>query len=247
MAAGNSHHSEGLKWSEVSRKLFTDSHRLLFRSPKHCRERWLNHLDFSKVHGNWSELEDYTIFEFVVEREGKRWSKLVSLLNDKRTEHMIKNRYNSLISRNRLQRHDRERDIAQRTLNELRQLLGKEQIYVSKAKPARRKTKAIQPKKEDSENEMEMKDCESQRDDCEEQEEDFEANSSMSNRAESMQEEKDSQEAMPSFKQEYRLDEGEIKLEEPEHFDLFSYEPEPKMERIEAEMPQYPQKQELQC
>jgi hypothetical protein len=59
-----------------------------------------------------------------------------------------------------------------------------------------------------------------------------------------MQEEKDSQEILPSFKLENR---SEIKLEEPEHFDLFSYEPEPKLERIEAEMPQYCQKQELQC
>lgn len=120
---------EGMRWSEVSKRIFTLTDRALFRAPKHCRERWINHLDYSKVHGNWSDLEDYLIFEFVVEREGKRWSRMVSVLNFKRTEHMIKNRYNSLITRDRLTKQERETDTARRTLEALRDKLGKEKVY----------------------------------------------------------------------------------------------------------------------
>ena len=80
---------------------------MIFKSAKHCRERWLNHLDNKKVHGLWSPLEDYKIFKFVIEN-GKRWCKMVSILDDKRTEHMIKNRYNSLINKKRSNKKQKE-------------------------------------------------------------------------------------------------------------------------------------------
>jgi hypothetical protein len=42
------------------------------------------------------------------------------VLSNKRTEHMIKNRYHSLITKNKLHRYDKEGDIAKRLLKELR-------------------------------------------------------------------------------------------------------------------------------
>ena len=81
-----------------------------------CRERWHNHLDESKVKGNWSLEEDFAIIECVVEMFGKKWSKMKGNLGNRRTEHMIKNRYNSLITKNRVHKHEKERDITKRLL-----------------------------------------------------------------------------------------------------------------------------------
>lgn len=37
----------------------------LFKSPKHCRERWLNHLDTKKMRGDWKLEEDVAIVTYV--------------------------------------------------------------------------------------------------------------------------------------------------------------------------------------
>lgn len=67
------------KWYEVSRYIFIKTNYSIFKSPKHCRERWLNHLDDHKKRGNWTPEEDLMIFKFVLEN-GKRWCKLVPVL-----------------------------------------------------------------------------------------------------------------------------------------------------------------------
>lgn len=64
-------------------------------------------MDDKKKHGQWTPEEDLTIFNYVFEH-GKRWCKLVGILNDSRTEHMIKNRYNSLLNRQRAAKKERE-------------------------------------------------------------------------------------------------------------------------------------------
>lgn len=94
------------RWNLISKRMFYESNRTIFRSPKHCRQRWLNHLDKSKTHGQWTVAEDVGIFRYVRE-SGKKWSKIVPLLNSARTEHMIKNRYNSLVSKNRTNKKQR--------------------------------------------------------------------------------------------------------------------------------------------
>lgn len=57
---------------------------------------WKNHLNPEIVKKNWSVQEDLQLLE-IVEEIGKQWSKISSKLPSKRTEHMVKNRYNSLI------------------------------------------------------------------------------------------------------------------------------------------------------
>lgn len=42
-----------IKWNEVSKQLFQISNKKFLRTPKQCRERWNNHLDPTKVKGNW--------------------------------------------------------------------------------------------------------------------------------------------------------------------------------------------------
>jgi hypothetical protein len=46
---------EGMKWNEVSRGMFMKTNKAVFVSPKSCRERWLNHLDNTKIKGNWDD------------------------------------------------------------------------------------------------------------------------------------------------------------------------------------------------
>lgn len=77
-----------------------------FISSKNCRERWQNHLDKTKIKGNWTEEEDRTIVLYVFQN-GKKWSKIRDLLQNKRTEHMIKNRYHSLLTKNKAHRHEK--------------------------------------------------------------------------------------------------------------------------------------------
>jgi hypothetical protein len=70
---------------------------LVNRSPKQCRERWMNHLNPSLVSTPWSREEDFLIFDNV-QRIGAKWS-LLSKLLDGRTDNAIKNRWNSSISK----------------------------------------------------------------------------------------------------------------------------------------------------
>jgi predicted HNH restriction endonuclease len=57
----------------------------------------MNHLDPSKVHSEWTADEDLVLLT-TIRKRGKRWSLAVRELNHTRTEHMVKNRYKSLIS-----------------------------------------------------------------------------------------------------------------------------------------------------
>jgi hypothetical protein len=67
------------------------------RSPKQCRERWVNHLDPAVVSAPWTREEDMTIFDHV-QRMGCKWSFLSKVL-DGRTDNAIKNRWNSSVSK----------------------------------------------------------------------------------------------------------------------------------------------------
>ena len=112
------------KWNEVSIYFFENSNFEMFKCAKHCRERWFNHLDEKKKHGNWNPQEDILIFNFVIEN-GKKWSKLVPVLEGTRTEHMIKNRYNSLITKLRgTAKKEKEEQIIQKVLKHVKKQLA---------------------------------------------------------------------------------------------------------------------------
>lgn len=49
------------RWVEVSREIFQASNGVRFINAKSCRERWQNHLDDTKIKGNWTAEEDLTI------------------------------------------------------------------------------------------------------------------------------------------------------------------------------------------
>lgn len=57
----------------------------------------MNHLDPSKRKTEWTTAEDLVLLESVQLR-GKKWSLAVRQLGHTRTEHMVKNRYKSLLA-----------------------------------------------------------------------------------------------------------------------------------------------------
>lgn len=57
----------------------------------------MNHLDPSKRKTEWTPAEDLVLLESVRLR-GKKWSLAVRELDHARTEHMVKNRYKSLLT-----------------------------------------------------------------------------------------------------------------------------------------------------
>jgi hypothetical protein len=85
--------SDGVNWRWVSYKIFTQSGSRFFRNLNHCREKWNNHLNPIVKRGHWSPEEDIRLFE-LVDEHGLRWSRISKLMDDTRTEHMVKNRYN---------------------------------------------------------------------------------------------------------------------------------------------------------
>lgn len=80
----------------MAKRLFIESNRKYFRTPKQCRERWMNHLDPLKLKSKWTINEDFSLIDLVL-KEGKKWAMIAKTMGNIRTEHMVKNRYNSLL------------------------------------------------------------------------------------------------------------------------------------------------------
>ncbi|KAA0176441.1 hypothetical protein FNF27_02137 [Cafeteria roenbergensis] len=77
---------EAAKWSMIAKDLGE-------RDGKQCRDRWYNHVDPTINHSHWTDEEDDVLFcgQVVI---GNRWSEIARIVN-RRTENMVKNRYNS--------------------------------------------------------------------------------------------------------------------------------------------------------
>jgi hypothetical protein len=68
-------------WFEVSKQLYHHEGKSMkiYRSPKHCRERWACYLD-PRVKGPWNPEEDIILLkEFLA--IGKKWSNIAKKLN----------------------------------------------------------------------------------------------------------------------------------------------------------------------
>jgi hypothetical protein len=91
-----SKNSEDIEWRTISVQLFSESKGTFFRGQKDCRERWRNYLDPKVLKDAWTEEEDEKLMR-LVEDHGFRWSYISRKFHGRRTEHMVKNRYNSFI------------------------------------------------------------------------------------------------------------------------------------------------------
>jgi truncated hemoglobin YjbI len=83
------------KWTLISMKINQMFHSgANARLGKHCRERWLNHLDPSLKKSEWSPEEEEIILENQ-EKYGNKWSVIAKMLKG-RTENQVKNRWKSM-------------------------------------------------------------------------------------------------------------------------------------------------------
>lgn len=57
---------------------------------------WFNHLNPNVRHDKWTLAEDILLFQ-LVSRNGTKWAQISKDMDGVRTEHMVKNRFNSLI------------------------------------------------------------------------------------------------------------------------------------------------------
>jgi hypothetical protein len=70
---------------------------LYFRHHQDCREKWNNHLDPQVNRGKWTDQED---LDLLIEAEAIdcNWSLVSQEFKSSRTQHMLKNRYRSLLT-----------------------------------------------------------------------------------------------------------------------------------------------------
>jgi len=68
-----------------------------FRSPRQCRERWINTIDPQVRRGKWTLQEDLSILQ-KWKKMGSKWHD-ISLLIEGRTEIQVKNRFNCIIKK----------------------------------------------------------------------------------------------------------------------------------------------------
>ncbi|CAD8112214.1 unnamed protein product [Paramecium primaurelia] len=87
---------QGQKWSLIANEL--NLHSRNYRSSKQCRERWLNHLNPKIRKDPWKDDEDFLLLNYIIEH-GRKWADISKLFNGTRSENNVKNRFNSLVKR----------------------------------------------------------------------------------------------------------------------------------------------------
>ncbi|CAD8171981.1 unnamed protein product [Paramecium octaurelia] len=87
---------QGQKWSQISQEFNQNS--TVYRSSKQCRERWLNTLNPKILKEPWTDDEDIQLL-MTVKELGRRWAEISKVMDGRRSENNLKNRFNSLIKR----------------------------------------------------------------------------------------------------------------------------------------------------
>ena len=86
------------EWRQISYQLYSLSQGKFYRPFQQCREKWFNHLDPKVRKGKWTIEEDIALLS-AVECLDCKWIEIYRELGGVRTEHMIKNRYKSLMKK----------------------------------------------------------------------------------------------------------------------------------------------------
>ncbi|KAM3147151.1 hypothetical protein pb186bvf_000867 [Paramecium bursaria] len=99
-----------IRWNNVSEELRLCTKSQHIRSPRQCRERWINNLNPKLNKMPWTQYELKILME-EVEQVGRQWALIAKKLN--RNEHMVKNKYNSI---------KRQEQISQKLFHKQRQI-----------------------------------------------------------------------------------------------------------------------------
>jgi hypothetical protein len=83
-----------IAWREIAFEMFLMSGQKYFRNSTQCREKWFNHLSPQMVKTEWTLEEDKFMFELILQNNC-RWSLVSKAMGRARTDHQIKNRFNS--------------------------------------------------------------------------------------------------------------------------------------------------------
>jgi hypothetical protein len=126
------------QWCHVSRDLFLRGDLGTFKSGKQCRERWFNYVA-PGINKNWTDEEDLALMRGIRE-QGRHWAKIMPMLNGTKSEHMIKNRYNSILKKktNELPKEHREDRIMEAIIAELTQKVERQRREIEKLEKERK-------------------------------------------------------------------------------------------------------------
>ena len=147
-----------IQWESIAKELNQQLHLhdSYIRLSKHCRERWVNHLNPEMKRDKWTLKEDYNLFEKYMEYPQK-WSKISKILKG-RTDNSIKNRFNKLIKLDKLKKSLYDKDANEEIFEKLKKLFfqAKEnllrQLNESSTDETHLQIKKLEEKKEDEEN-----------------------------------------------------------------------------------------------
>jgi hypothetical protein len=89
------------QWKDIAKELNARTGFKHYRHGKQCRERWINHLDPNINRGSWTTEEDIALLKCQLDL-GKKWADIAKALGS-RTENAVKNRWNSLIKKYRIE------------------------------------------------------------------------------------------------------------------------------------------------
>lgn len=114
------------------------------RSPKQCRDRWINGIDPNIVNKKWTDEEEKILFE-KHKIFGNKWCTIASFLYG-RSGNAIKNHFYSIIRKN-IRKYNKKRVFGDKILEDIPELLKKPKFYSILVKPAKVRPKKIKVKK----------------------------------------------------------------------------------------------------
>ncbi|OMJ92337.1 hypothetical protein SteCoe_4886 [Stentor coeruleus] len=128
--------NESKKWNHISEMMNSDDS-ANYKSPKQCRDRWVNHLDPKLNQTPWTDEEE----AFLIEKHknfGCKWS-IISKFFQGRSANSIKNHFYSLIRKN-LRRYNKYHALGKRISGKVSNLIKSPKYYKLLVKPTLPKT-----------------------------------------------------------------------------------------------------------
>ncbi|CAD8114610.1 unnamed protein product [Paramecium sonneborni] len=108
------------KWSEIAKEIALRCKTQIVRQGKQCRERWINKLDPQISKGPWTKEEELTLLQLIL-KKGKKWSEISKIMKNTRTENSLKNRYHTIMKKERNKQPEVKEEIQQEIVDLLQQ------------------------------------------------------------------------------------------------------------------------------